>query len=185
MPEGMEDNYVDELFLKGMAHKNSFPNLHYPVMIKNTVEIVHVINSVFFQVVLFNMLMKADDQSNIENLLFAITITLSILGYIVFSYFKMRENQAANTSADGIHEVSLYKIIFGWDFLQNLKSILFLSMILSLITPVLGSLTVTYSDETIILYFFLFVFIHLIYYDYELIIQKPDLRVNLPQRQAS
>ena len=33
MPEGIEDNYVDELFLKGMAHKNSFPDLHYPVMI--------------------------------------------------------------------------------------------------------------------------------------------------------
>ena len=47
MPEGIEDNYVDELFLKGMAHKNSFPDLHYPVMIKNTVEIVHVVNSVF------------------------------------------------------------------------------------------------------------------------------------------
>jgi hypothetical protein len=47
MPEGIEDNYVDELFLKGMAHKNSFPNLHYPVMIKNTVEVVHVLNSVF------------------------------------------------------------------------------------------------------------------------------------------
>ena len=48
MPEGIEDNFVDELFLKGMAHKNSFPDLHYPKMIKNTVEIVHVINSVFF-----------------------------------------------------------------------------------------------------------------------------------------
>ena len=33
MPEGIEDNYVDELFLKGMAHKNSFPDLHYPKMI--------------------------------------------------------------------------------------------------------------------------------------------------------
>jgi hypothetical protein len=33
MPEGIADNYVDELFLKGMAHKNSFPDLHYPVMI--------------------------------------------------------------------------------------------------------------------------------------------------------
>jgi hypothetical protein len=48
MPEGIEDNYVDELFLKGMAHRNSFPDLHYPVMIRNTLEIVHVINSVVF-----------------------------------------------------------------------------------------------------------------------------------------
>ena len=33
MPDGIEDNYVDETFLKGMAHKNSFPDLHYPKMI--------------------------------------------------------------------------------------------------------------------------------------------------------
>jgi hypothetical protein len=48
-------------------------------------------------------------------------------------------------------------------------------MILSLAAPVLGSLTVTYTDETIILLYFVFVFVHLIYYDYEMIIQKPNL----------
>ena len=43
------------------------------------------------------------------------------------------------------------KIIFGSDFVNNIKSIMFLSMILSMITPVLGSLTATYANETIIL----------------------------------
>ena len=43
------------------------------------------------------------------------------------------------------------KIVFGADFLNNIKSIAFLSMILSMITPVLGSLTATYANETIIL----------------------------------
>jgi hypothetical protein len=92
MPEGMEDNYVDELFLKGMPHKNSFPNLHYPQMIKNTVEIVHVINSVFVQLVLFDMLMNADRDSSIEKALNAITVGLSVLGYILYSYFRIEEN---------------------------------------------------------------------------------------------
>ena len=89
MPEGIEDNYVDELFLKGMAHKNSFPDLHYPVMIKNTVEIVHVINSVFFQICLFYVLVNSDRESKIENVLFGITIILSLIGYLVYSYFRI------------------------------------------------------------------------------------------------
>ena len=46
---------------------------------------------------------------------------------------------------------AMTKIIFGADFLNNIKSIAFLSMILSMITPVLGSLTATYANETIIL----------------------------------
>lgn len=92
MPEGIEDNYVDELFLKGMAHKNSFPDLHYPVMIKNTVEIVHVINSVFFQICLFHVLVNSAHDSKIENVLFAITIVLSLIGYLVYSYFRIQAN---------------------------------------------------------------------------------------------
>lgn len=56
MPEGLEDNYIDEMFLKGLVHKSkivlmfkcladSFPHLHYPSMIKETLEIVHVVNT--------------------------------------------------------------------------------------------------------------------------------------------
>ena len=91
MPEGIEDNYVDELFLKGMAHKNSFPDLHYPKMIRNTIEIIHVINSVFLQISLFYLLVNSSDQSKIENALFVVTIALSIVGYVIYSYFKMSE----------------------------------------------------------------------------------------------
>jgi hypothetical protein len=152
MPEGMEDNYVDELFLKGMPHKNSFPDLHYPQMIKNTVEIVHVINSVFFQLVTFNWLMHAEKGSNIENMLNLATVVLSIVGYIIYSYFKVEEN--AFDSEGKLERGSVLEIIIGWEFFNNLKSILFLSMILSLSAPVLGSLTVNYTDETIILFYF-------------------------------
>jgi hypothetical protein len=51
--------------------------------------------------------------------------------------------------------------------LNDIKGIVFLSMILSLITPVLGSLTVAYADDTIILDYMIFVFVHFIYYDFE------------------
>ena len=47
-------------------------------------------------------------------------------------------------------------------------------MILSLITPVLGSLTVAYADDTIILDYGVLVFVHLIYYDFEMISKKPE-----------
>jgi len=50
-------------------------------------------------------------------------------------------------------------------------------MILSLLTPVLGSLTVAFSDDTIILDYVIFVFIHLLYYDFELINSQPDWSV--------
>jgi len=93
MPEGIEDNYVDELFLKGMAHKNSFPDLHYPVMIKSTVEVVHVINSVFLQIVLFSLMMNSPKESETENVLFYITIPVCIVGYIVYSLFRMDMQQ--------------------------------------------------------------------------------------------
>ena len=165
MPEGIEDNYVDELFLKGMAHKNSFPDLHYPVMIKSTVEIVHVLNSVIFQIAMFYILVYSEVDSKIEHVFFGITIVLSLIGYIVYSYYKIEANLL---SEQKITFTQICKIIFGWDFVKNVQQILFLSMILNLVIPVLGSLTVTYCDDTIILdyaskcdsvhYFYLFYF---------------------------
>ena len=149
MPEGIEDNYVDELFLKGMAHKNSFPDLHYPVMIKSTVEIVHVLNSVIFQIAMFAKLVNSEVDTKIEHMFFGITIVLSIIGYIVYSYYKIEANQ--HLYEQKITFTQICKIIFGWDFVKNVQQILFLSMILNLVIPVLGSLTVTYCDATIIL----------------------------------
>lgn len=89
MPEGIEDNYVDELFLKGMAHKNSFPDLHYPVMIKSTLEVVHVVNSVFLQIVLFMLMMDTPKDSEVDKVLFGITIVCMIICYIVYCLFKL------------------------------------------------------------------------------------------------
>lgn len=69
MPEGIEDNYVDDYFLKGLVHKSnlnfttnfaltdSFPDLRYPSMIRETLEIIHVINTLTcFIVIIFILL---------------------------------------------------------------------------------------------------------------------------------
>ena len=71
----------------------------------------------------------------------ALTIAISMFGYIIFSYYKMYEQ----------NQKKIWEIIFASEFLTNIKSVIFLSMILSLLTPVLGSLTVAFSDDTIIL----------------------------------
>lgn len=156
MPEGIEDNYVDELFLKGMAHKNSFPDLHYPVMIKSTVEVVHVINSVFLQIVLFSLMMNSPKESETENVLFYITIPLCIVGYIIYSLFRMNMEEEHKNAQTGVKVkagkwANIMKIVFGTEFINNIKLVMFLSMILIMITPVMGSLTATYANDTIIL----------------------------------
>ena len=100
MPPGIADNYVDELFLKGMAHKNSFPDLHYPSMIKQTLEIIHVINSVVLQISLFQVLVTSedDDSSNIENEMMLANICMSAVGYLIFCYYKMFEKSSKSIS---------------------------------------------------------------------------------------
>jgi hypothetical protein len=51
----MDDNHIDEMFLQGLAHKNSFAELKFFPMVRQTVEVVNVSNAlVFFLVSLFS-----------------------------------------------------------------------------------------------------------------------------------
>lgn len=190
MPEGMEDNYVDELFLSGMPHKNSFPDLHYPVMIKNTVEIVHIVNSVFLQIRIFYILMHSEKAAKIENVFFYITVVLSIIGYIFYRYFKLNplpQETEEQPALPNLSETLLkfcrnaFSIIFSTDFFNDCRTILFLTMILVMLTPVLGNLTATVTDNSIIVFYTIFVFVHLIQYDFQMIINKPEMTDSLDQ----
>ena len=50
-PAGCKDNYVDEYFLQGLVHKNSFPELNYLKMVRQTSEILQVLNSIVLLIV--------------------------------------------------------------------------------------------------------------------------------------
>ena len=50
--------------------------------------------------------------------------------------------------------------------LTDIKMFIFLSLILAFLTPVLQSLTVSSSDDTIILFVIIFSFFHLLLHDY-------------------
>ena len=161
-----------------MPHKNSFPDLHYPVMVKNTVEIVHILNSVFLQVGLFYVMLYSPKGSKIENVFFGLTLILSFFAYIVYRYFMMEP--PTNTSVFMMMRqmlVCTVRIIFSREFFNDCKTILFLTMILVMLTPVLGNLTATVADNTITLLYsgkfvrlrltvLVMVFIHLIQYDF-------------------
>ena len=149
-----------------MPHKNSFPDLHYPKMIKSTVEIVHIINSVFFQIGLFYLLMNSKPENKIENSLFYATVVLDLLGYIMYRYFKNE---------------SVFNIIFSQEFFNDVKTILFLTMILLMLTPVLGNLTASVSTNTICFFYATCVFIHLIQYDFQMIINMPEMTQSIDQ----
>lgn len=69
MPEGVADNYTDDLFLKGLVHKSkyrhsatklnflrlidSFPQLHYLPMIRETAEVINVLNALSCMITTF------------------------------------------------------------------------------------------------------------------------------------
>ena len=132
-------------------------------------------------------MLNSEKGSKIENVFFGLTVVISFFAYIVYRYFMM-EPPTSTTLLYRIWQimVSSAKIIFSKEFFDDSKTILFLTMILVMLTPVLGNLTATVADNTITLlysgkYFQLtellvMVFIHLIQYDFQMIIDKPEDR---------
>ncbi|CDW85217.1 phosphatidylinositol n-acetylglucosaminyltransferase [Stylonychia lemnae] len=157
MPDGIADNYVDDYFLKGLVHKNSFPDLSYPSMIRETLEIIHVINTLTCFLVSFQLLL--DNDYEIET--FLVVTIACIFFYSTFIWI----NKA---------KYSFYGMI------NDLKTGVFLAGTLLFLTPVLKSLTVAYSTDTIILLVVIFVILHLILYDYSMV-KKPLLLENITQ----
>jgi len=101
-------------------------------------------------------MMNSPKDSEIENVLFYSTIPVCIIGYIVYSVFRLDMEEENKNAKSGEAEKSgrwanIIKIVFGSEFINNIKLVMFLSMILIMITPVMGSLTATYANDTIIL----------------------------------
>lgn len=119
---------------------DSFPDLHYPAMIRETLEIIHVMNTIVY---------------------FLVTNEISNLIYQV-SYFFLKR---------GSYEEEIFFIVFicaiicflgfvlihrqkynFYLFIGDVKTAIFLTGMLLFLTPVLKSLTVTYHDNTIIMF---------------------------------
>jgi len=83
--------------------------------------------------------------------MFVVTSGLSVLSYIVYNFLRWEDLKQID---DSYQAISVFSYMFGLEFFSMIRQILFFAMILSLITPVLGSLTVTYTDDTIILGYF-------------------------------
>mmetsp|Transcript_4550 Transcript_4550/g.6883 ORF Transcript_4550/g.6883 Transcript_4550/m.6883 type:complete len:132 (-) Transcript_4550:479-874(-) len=114
--------------------------------------------------------------------MFVVTSGLSVLSYIVYNFLRWEDLKQID---DSYQAISVFSYMFGLEFFSMIRQILFFAMILSLITPVLGSLTVTYTDDTIILGYFIFVLIHLIYYDFEKMNTKPPVSLPTPKPSQS
>jgi len=149
MPEGIDDNYVDDYFLKGLVHKNSFPDLRYPSMIRETLEIIHVFNTLTFFIISFIFLLKGDYE---------------------LEYFSI-VSMGGMVSYGGFIWINKSKYNFAY-ISHDVKSAVFLASTLLFLTPVLKSLTVAYSEDTIILLVTIFIIIHLFLYDYQMV-KKP------------
>eukprot|EP00350_Pseudokeronopsis_sp_OXSARD2_P004889 CAMPEP_0170558256 /NCGR_PEP_ID=MMETSP0211-20121228/33975_1 /TAXON_ID=311385 /ORGANISM="Pseudokeronopsis sp., Strain OXSARD2" /LENGTH=190 /DNA_ID=CAMNT_0010870037 /DNA_START=27 /DNA_END=599 /DNA_ORIENTATION=+ len=162
MPPGMEDNYVDDYFLKGLVHKNSFPQLHYTSLVKETFEIVHVINALTCFILIHNLLAYSYVP---EELILTIFALMGLSLYILFLLINKDIMQPLN-------------------ILGDLKTGFLLILILCILTPVLKSLFVAYSDDTIIFIISILILVHLISYDYS-VTKKPFIYTKMTQNIGS
>ena len=87
MPAGIKDNYVDELFLKGLVHKNSFPALRINELIKGTSEILLVCNSVVTLISSFYVLNDKSIEAGTE-IIMSITASVFLLAYVTHCALK-------------------------------------------------------------------------------------------------
>ena len=127
MPAGIEDNYVDELFLKGLVHKNSFPALHINELIRGTSEILLVCNSVVTLICSFYVLKNHDKSTNSDidastKIVLSITAAVFLLAYVAHC-----ANQKNFTLSQVVVEA---------------RSFAFLTGILLFLTPLLQNLVV-------------------------------------------
>ena len=107
---------------------DSFPELHYPSMIRETLEIVHVINTLVHFLVGFKYLMVG----NFEEDIFFKILTGCFFFFLAFISIHWSHYTLKN-------------------LVNDFKTAGFLTTALLFLTPILKSLTVSYSDDTIIL----------------------------------
>lgn len=114
-------------------------------MVRQTAEPLNVLNSVIFQVTMFHCLVVWD---NADELFFTIGLILVLAGYLGHMFFSTKSKA----------------ITLG----QDIKTFMFLTSSIAFLTPLLQSLTVSYSNDTIILLASIFCIIHCFAYDFQI-----------------
>lgn len=152
MPDGINDNHVDEFFLKGLVHKSkaliifidSFPELLYQTMVKQCCEPLNVLNAVIFQVVMFKAL---ENWENADQLFFTFGLVGVVAGYLC--HLILAKPKAPTLG-------------------QDIKTFMFLTSAIAFLTPLLQSLTVKFSDDTIVLLVSILCIVHISAYDFQI-----------------
>lgn len=101
-----------------------------------------MLNAVIFQVTMFHCLVSWD---NADELFFTMGLLLVIAGYLGFRF--MTKSKANTLGSD-------------------IQTIMFLTTAIAFLTPLLQSLTVSYSNDTIVLLASIFCVVHCITYDF-------------------
>lgn len=143
-PEGIEDNHIDDYFLKGLVHKNSFPELLYQTMVMQTAEPLNVLNSVLLQIAMYYCLIN---WKNADEIFFAFGLVSVGFGY--FAHILIADPKHINTH-------------------QDVKSFMFLSSSIAFLTPLLQSLTQAFSNDTIVMLATVLCLIHCFAYDFQI-----------------
>lgn len=117
-------------------------------MVRATAEIINVSNQIIFMVISFIMLHNEQYERNTDEILFASTIVNIVFCYLSHAYFTSKSLNA--------------------DMLLDLGQVVFMSCILAFLTPLLQSLTASFSDDTIVFLVCILIFIHCLYFEYQI-----------------
>ena len=149
------DSYVSENFLASLITREHGSKYDYSHLVDSTTEITHVLNSLVLFLIVFYYCWNLQLS---EEILIRIDSFLLLSGYILYAFIKRDTKQLLHTAKTGV-------LLLGSLF--NL-------------CPVLQTINKTYANDTIGLLFLIFLFFHLILYDYSFVQQDENSNRRTP-----
>ena len=173
-----EDDFVDESFWTSLLATNTQkPQVDYFSMLLNTIVVVQELClMVIFTLVFFFALdvpllgSSLDTGERTKVLLYICALTLFLIYTIYAGFFYLAKGSAVANGDDVGKEDNDVAKESPWDDdgskLLSLKTILILIVILLVLSPVMRTLTRSYSNDTIYALSLILAFVHLFAYDY-------------------
>lgn len=129
-------------------------------MVRATAEIINVLNSVIFMIISFIMLHDKQYGKNTDLIFFVVNVAKIAYYYFTLAYFKSKS--------------------FKSDVVADLSQTVFMICFLTFLTPLLQSLTVKISDDTIVSLIAILIFFHCLFFEYQIQKNKNESIVNHP-----